>query len=368
MISCLACLDGNGVLPLAHYATGMIAARHLLTLLILWFRGKSVLDLWLMVAIFAVIAELVSIALLPTGVSLLAFTRIARFQCFSKVVLIVLLSETVMLHRGLTNAFLLQRRERDNQLLSVNAATGAIAHEISQPLTALSLNSLSAMHALKETPPNLEVTQACLSEVIRDSDRANKIVASLRGLFKSAGQNKTIIEMNSIVRQVLKMVDNDVRIYRVSVSTELHDGLPQIMADRIQLQQVVLNLVKNAIEAMIAEGTPVKTLGLVTAQKANSVVSFTVQDSGPGIPAESQRQIFDPFFTTKSSGTGLGLSISRKIVEDHGGDLQLIKTGSNGSTFEIVLPSTASSESRILGGHACSSSSTTRPDTRALGG
>ena len=110
------------------------------------------------------------------------------------------------------------------------------------------------------------------------------------------------------------------------------------MADRTQLQQVILNLVKNAIEAMVAGRTAIKTLRLVTTQDGNSVVSLSVQDTGPGITPENATHVFDPFFTTKSSGMGLGLSISQRIIEDHGGELRLTKTGSNGCTFEIALP------------------------------
>ena len=117
------------------------------------------------------------------------------------------------------------------------------------------------------------------------------------------------------------------------------------LAEQTLLQQVILNLVKNAIEAMAAGPTDKKTLRLVTTQDANSVVSLSVQDSGPGITPENQSHVFDPFFTTKSSGTGLGLSISKKIIEDHGGKLRLTKTSSNGCTFEITLPSVATSDS-----------------------
>jgi signal transduction histidine kinase len=141
------------------------------------------------------------------------------------------------------------------------------------------------------------------------------------------------------------MVDNDLQAHGITVSTELREGLPQIVGDRTQLQQVILNLVKNAIEAMVAGSTSTRALRLTTSQNGNSSVSLSVQDTGPGINPEKETHVFDPFFTTKSSGMGLGLSISRKIIEDHGGELQLTKTGSKGSTFEITLPSTATNDS-----------------------
>ena len=184
--------------------------------------------------------------------------------------------------------------------------------------------------------------------MMHDSDRANEIVESIRGLFKTTAHQRTMIEINRLVRQVLRMVENDLHVHGVTVSTEFQENLPQIMADPTQLQQVILNLIKNAIEAMAAGPTTIKTLRLVTTQDGNSVVSLSVQDSGPGITPENGTHVFDPFFTTKSSGTGLGLSISRKIIEDHGGELRLTKTSSNGCTFEITLPSVATSDSGDL--------------------
>ena len=178
-----------------------------------------------------------------------------------------------------------------------------------------------------------------------ESDHANEIVKSIRKLFKTTAHQMTQIEINHLVQQVLRMVENDLHARGVTVSTEFQEDLPQITGDPTLLQQVILNLVKNAIEAMSAVPTTIKTLRLVTTQDGNSIVSLSVQDSGPGITPENGTHVFDPFFTTKSSGTGLGLPISRKIIEDHGGELRLTKTSSNGCTFEITLPSVATSDS-----------------------
>jgi C4-dicarboxylate-specific signal transduction histidine kinase len=177
------------------------------------------------------------------------------------------------------------------------------------------------------------------------SGRANEVVDSTRKLFNTTAHQMTPIEINRLVREVLRMVKNDLHVHGVSVSTEFQQRLPQLMADRTLLQQVILNLVRNAIEAMAAGPTAIKTLRLVTTQGANSVVSLSVQDTGPGITPENGTHVFDPFFTTKSSGTGLGLSISQRLIEDHGGELRLAKTSSSGCTFEITLPSVATSAS-----------------------
>jgi C4-dicarboxylate-specific signal transduction histidine kinase len=177
------------------------------------------------------------------------------------------------------------------------------------------------------------------------SGRANAVVDSTRELFKTTDHQMTQIEINRLARQVMRMVENDLHVNGVTVSTEFQEDLPQIKADRTLLQQVILNLVKNAIEAMAAGPTAIKTLRLVTTQDGNSGVSLSVHDSGPGITPENGTHVFDPFFTTKSSGTGLGLSISQRIIEDHGGKLRLIKTSSSGCTFEITLPSVATGDS-----------------------
>ena len=310
-----------------------------IAIVLLFVRRRTILDVWLIVAVFVAIPDL-GLAFLYPVVRFsvgwyMAKTYILIASC---TVLSVLLWETTMLYARLASAIILQRRERANRLMSVEAATAAIAHEIKQPLAAISARCAAALKWLKRTPPDLEEVGACLTAMTGESDRANDIVAGIRGLFKTTASQRTMIEINHVVRQVLLMVENDLLVHEVTVSTEFQEGLPPIMADRTQLHQVILNLVKNAIEAMAAGPTTKRTLRLVTAQDANSVVSLTVQDTGPGINPENGTHVFDAFFTTKSSGMGLGLSISRTIIEDHGGDLRLIKTSSNGCTFEITLP------------------------------
>jgi signal transduction histidine kinase len=145
-------------------------------------------------------------------------------------------------------------------------------------------------------------------------------------------------DINRLVREVPRMVENDLHVQGVSVSTEFQEDVPQIMADPTQLQQVILNLVKNAIDAIAIGSTTQKAIRLITTYDGKSVVSIYVQDTGPGITLDNETQVFDPFFTTKPSGMGLGLSISRRIIEEHGGSLRLTETTSKGCTFEITLP------------------------------
>jgi C4-dicarboxylate-specific signal transduction histidine kinase len=253
-------------------------------------------------------------------------------------VLSVLIIETMVLYARLANALILQRRERAAGLMSVDAATAAFAHEVRQPLTAIAAESGAALNWLKRTPPDLEEIGASLTQIALVTQRASEIISGVRALFKKAPHRRTMIQINQLAQQVLGLVEHDLRAHGVSVSTSFEEDLPSIPADRTQLEQVILNLVNNAVDAMRSGATPTRTLRLVTCRNGTSMLSLSVQDSGPGIAPDDRDRIFDPFFTTKPSGTGLGLSICRSIIEDHGGDLRLTKTDSHGSIFEIALP------------------------------
>jgi signal transduction histidine kinase len=308
-------------------------------LAVLFARRRTILDLWLMVTLLAYMPSFL-VAIIGSSVRFTVGWYAAR--CFilvaSCMVLSVLLVETTLLYSRLASAIILQRRERTNRLLSVDAATAAIAHEINQPLGAMSLNCDAALECLKATPLDLEELRSCLTDVKNENSRANEIVAGVRALFKTTARQRAMVDVNRLAREVLRMVENDLHVQGVSVSTEFQEDVPQVSADPIQLQQVILNLVKNAIDAIAIGPTTIKAIRLATTYDGKSVVSLYVQDSGPGIPTENETQIFDPFFTTKASGMGLGLSISRGIIEDHGGNLRLTETSSKGCTFEITLP------------------------------
>jgi signal transduction histidine kinase len=308
-------------------------------LAVLFARRRTILDLWLMVTLLAYMPSFL-VAIIGSSVRFTVGWYAAR--CFilvaSCMVLSVLLVETTLLYSRLASAIILHRRERTNRLLSVDAATAAIAHEINQPLGAMSLNCDAALECLKATPLDVAELRSCLTDVKNENSRASEIVAGVRALFKTTARQRTIIDVNRLAREVLRMVENDLQVHGVSVSTEFQDNVPQLRADPIQLQQVILNLVKNAIDAIAIGPTAIKAIRLITTYDGKSVVSLYVQDSGSGITTENETKIFDPFFSTKISGMGLGLSISRGIIEDHGGDLRLTETSSKGCIFEITLP------------------------------
>jgi signal transduction histidine kinase len=333
-------VDQIGFTPLANHVTSIVFLVSVVALAMLWFRRKSVLDLWLIVAVCAMVAELAMTSfVIVSRFSLGFYTQRIFSLAASTIVLSALLAEATVLYGRLANAIVLLQRERADRLMSVEAATAAMAHEVRQPLTAIATYSRACLRWLKRTPPDLEEVRGSLDSIIASSHRADDVIASIRGLYRKTISQRTMIDVNTVVRQALNLLNYDLQANQILAATKYQENLPQINADDTQVQQVVLNLIKNAIDAMRSAPPGKRDLRLTTRlDDKNSMVSIIVEDSGPGINAEERDRIFNPFFTTKSVGMGLGLSLCRTIVEDHGGRLRLIKTDSYGSVFEITLP------------------------------
>ena len=173
--------------------------------------------------------------------------------------------------------------------------------------------------------------------MIDASLHANQIIAAIRELYKKTPTEHLMVQINDVVREVLESVQDELRVDGVIATTEYQENIPEIHASYTQIQQVILNLVENAIEAMRSVAPEKRRLRLVTGFDGNTSVSVYVQDSGAGISPDRQDRIFEPFFTTKPGGTGLGLSICRTLIEDNGGELRLSKTDSRGTSFELVF-------------------------------
>jgi signal transduction histidine kinase len=333
-------VDQIGFTPLANYVTSIVLLVSVVALAMLWFRRKSVLDLWLTVAVCALVAELAMTAfVIVSRFSLGFYTQRLFSLAASTIVLSALLAEATVLYGRLANAIVLLRRERADRLMSVEAATAVMAHEVRQPLTAIATYSRACRNWLKRTPPNLEEVRGCLDSIVASSHRTDEVIASIRELYTKTISQRTMIDLNNVVRQALSLMNYDLQVSQIFVVTKYRENLPQINADETQLQQVILNLIRNSIDAMASAPTSKRDLRLTTRlDEEKSIASIIVEDSGPGIDPEERDRIFKPFVTTKSSGMGLGLSLCRTTVEDHGGHLELTKTDSYGSIFEITLP------------------------------
>jgi PAS domain S-box-containing protein len=225
-----------------------------------------------------------------------------------------------------------------NRQAEVAALTASIAHEINQPLAAIISNGDAGLLELEKESPNLDELREILSCVVDDGYRATKIINGIHAIFNKAKQIKAPIDANDLIREVLLLMEADLRSHNIVVQTTLNNALPKLSGDPIQLLQVILNLIKNAIEAMSAVENDSRVLQLKTELGDSANLLITVQDAGPGIETKNIEQIFDRFFTTKSRGMGMGLSISRSIIEAHGGRLWAESGVRQGSIFRISLP------------------------------
>ena len=203
---------------------------------------------------------------------------------------------------------------------------------------AISLNANTALGQLRSNPPELEEMDEMLTDIDAESHRAAAIISSVRQLSKTTPHRRAPTRVEDVARLVLRLLQHDLQINEVSVATEFQDNLPEVHLDDTQLQQVLLNLIKNAIDAMSSVAPEARRLRLTTSFDGHSTVLLAVQDSGPGIPVEDRERMFDPFFTTKSGGMGMGLAICFTVVENHGGKLRLVKSDSDGSIFELAIP------------------------------
>ncbi len=227
---------------------------------------------------------------------------------------------------------------RVSRLTTMGAMTASIAHEINQPLAAIAANANAGLRWLSRPTPDLEEVHATLKRINNDAHRASDVIQSIRAVFKKAPAQGAPIDVNGVITEVLALVHGELISHLVQARADLLPDLPLIRADRVQLQQVILNLIMNAIEAMSAvEGQP-RRLDVTSSRQDPDSVRVTVEDSGPGIGAEGKERIFDAFFSTKSSGMGMGLFICRSIVESHGGRLWVTNASPHGAIFNLVLP------------------------------
>jgi C4-dicarboxylate-specific signal transduction histidine kinase len=235
-------------------------------------------------------------------------------------------------------------REAQTELAHVNRITtmgqlaASIAHEINQPIAAAVTNAHAALRWLDVRPPDLEEVRQALNRIIEDSNRAGDVIGRIRALIKKAPPRKEDLEINEAILEVITLTRREVVKNGVSLQTQLANGLPLIQGDRVQLQQVILNLIINAVEAMSGVSERPRELLIGTAKDESGGVLVAVQDSGPGLNPESFDRLFDAFYTTKPGGIGMGLSICRSIVEAHGGRVWASLTAGPGATVQFTLP------------------------------
>lgn len=227
---------------------------------------------------------------------------------------------------------------RASRHTTMGVMTASILHEINQPLTAIAANARAGLRWLSRSPADLAEVRAALDRIDYDARRLGQITTSMRGLFGKNAVERQTFDLNGVVREVLSQVHYDVLARGVTLQALLPNGLPGVMADRIQVQQVVQNLVMNALEAMSEVAGRERALSVKSERRDTDTVLLTLSDTGPGISPEDVDRIFDPFFTTKATGMGLGLAICRSIVTAHGGKLWALPNAPAGAIFHMSLP------------------------------
>ena len=230
-----------------------------------------------------------------------------------------------------------------SRVLMMGELAASIAHEVSQPLTAVVTNGNACLRWLAGETANLEEARAAAERIVRDGNRASEVIQRIRTLLKKAPPQMVRLDLNELIREVIGLASNEIAKNRVELRTQLGSDVPPVLGDRVQLQQVVLNLMMNGIEAMNAAADGPRNLQIGTRKHEPDLVCVWVRDSGVGIPPENLAKLSTAFFTTKPGGMGMGLSISRSIIEAHCGKLWAGANSDSGTTFQFTLPTAGKS-------------------------
>jgi PAS domain S-box-containing protein len=226
-----------------------------------------------------------------------------------------------------------------NRVSMMGELAASLAHEITQPIGSAGTNARAALNFLDQQPPDLDETREALGSILGDANRAGDIIDRIREHIRKAPPRKGRFDLNAAINEVIVLAHSAIIQNGVSVETRLADGLFPVEGDRVQVQQVVLNLILNAVEAMGSVGARARELSISTEQNRTKGILVAVRDSGPGIDPTHLERVFEAFYTTKSSGTGMGLSICRSIIDAHGGGLWAEANEPRGAVFQFTLPS-----------------------------
>lgn len=329
--------DATHLSPLWPFAGIPVALVSLVAIGVLWTRRRSVLDLWLMVVMFLYSVE-IPLSYYPDPERFSVGWYVVRIfgVLSSSIVLIVLLHEITTLYARLLGAVLGQRREREARLMTGDAVAASIAHEVRQPLTAMVTSADAGLRFLDRVTPNIDKAKEALKLIVADGHRAGAVVASIRETFKKDPRKRITLDVNDLIHAALAFESRSLEAYRIQVRAHAATQLPPIQGDQIQLQQVLVNLITNAIESMAINDGP-RVLSVKAEAQDDHDVLVSVSDTGAGIDAQNVDKLFNSLFTTKSDGMGMGLSICRAIIEAHEGRLWFSANVPRGSVFHFTL-------------------------------
>jgi C4-dicarboxylate-specific signal transduction histidine kinase len=225
-----------------------------------------------------------------------------------------------------------------NRVVTMGELSASITHEVNQPIAAARNNVIAALHFLDGNPPDLQEVREALAAAVKDADRVGAIVSRMRAFMQKASPRLDQVDLNEALQEVIELTRGEALKNGVSVESQLAKDLPIIAGDRVQLQQVVLNLILNALQAMGAVSEGARKVTITTRQIELNDLYVGVQDTGPGLSPETFSRLFEPFYTTKPNGMGMGLTICRSIIEAHGGRLWVSACEPRGALFQFAIP------------------------------
>jgi signal transduction histidine kinase len=307
-------------------------------------RPKSMIDLWLQVAVWSWLFEALLTTLTSSRFSLIFYVNRGMGMLSSAFVLLVLLSESSMLHRRLVLAMAAREQEREGHRTTMDVMVGSLAHELRQPLGAILVNGHAGIVLLSATPGNVDEAREAFREISKSVLRANDIIDSVRTMFAHSPHDRVAVEVNDLVREAVGIMRLELEAYRIELELDLFLVLPTIRGHRGQLTQVLMNGVKNGIESLATISDRERRLRIRTALLEPDDVAIRIEDSGRGLDPLARDRIFEPFFSTKPRGMGLGLAICKSIIEGHGGALSLLPGAPHGAVFQVELPAFATRE------------------------
>ena len=314
--------------------------------LMLFKSRRSVLDMWLLVALGGWLAETLLVLTLQGRFTAGWYGLFVLTLLSHLVVMLALIAESNRLYARLALSTADARREREARLMSMDAVTAAISHEVGQPLTAVSLSAAAGLNWLTQTKPDIAKATDALRHISEDSKRTFDVIRSIRGMFGKPGGRLSNFSLNELVRETVSALERELASAKVSLAIDLDEALPPIHADRVQIQRVLINLMTNGMQSLgpipgrydlRSKGRP-RNLTVSSGRLDPQHVYLKVSDTGCGIAAGDMERIFDPFYTTKANGTGLGLPLCRSIVRDHQGRLWASQGEECGAVFQLELP------------------------------
>ena len=332
-------LTDTAFAPLTSYVGAINLVLSVLALAVLWARRRSVLDRWVMVAMSAAVAEAAIITFVAASRYTAGFYASRIFAVVvSTAVLGALLWETTRLYLRLAAAVRALQRERANKLMNLEVVVASVAHEIKQPLTVIATRAGIVRRLLGRPQLDLDNARRNLDEMEQASFSVSEVFENIRALFRNPASEKQPLDLNELALSALQSLSGDLNDRGITISTELTPELPRVLGHKGQLQEVLLNIVQNAIDAMDTVMDRPRTLRVRTGSRARGQVVLSIEDSGVGIARERLSNLFDAFVTTKARGTGLGLGICRMIIDRHEGQLSASSEVGKGTRFEITLP------------------------------